>query len=165
MERPCMSYVLPQPWRKVIVLSHYRHARWWVSSFLDDPCEPDDGTACVLGEHQYKGHCIRVTRGDYSPLMKRMVDSLRKAKVSVALGWQSVCKKWCTLVSVGIWQRLRSSHVGWLYKEFHYWLYGRPQNWLSSLDSEQKSCRGNVGPCNHFLDTGWRLQLVILTPT
>lgn len=52
----------------------------------DDPCDSDDGTANLLGEHQFKGHSICVTRGDYAPLMKRVAESLTKAKVSMACG-------------------------------------------------------------------------------
>ena len=69
--------------------------------YTDDPCESDDGTAHLLGEHQYKGHCIHVTRGDYSPLMKRIVESLKKAKVSVV-----PLKIFQELVHIGIYRNM-----------------------------------------------------------
>lgn len=37
--------------------------------------------AAVLGEHRYKEQTIKVVRGDYAPLLKRVVDNLQKAKV------------------------------------------------------------------------------------
>ena len=36
----------------------------------------------LLGSYQFEGSTITVTRGDYSPLMKSMVDNLKMAQVS-----------------------------------------------------------------------------------
>ena len=43
--------------------------------------DDEDDVAKVLGEHSYQSHTILVTRGDYAPLMQKMVDNLEKAKV------------------------------------------------------------------------------------
>jgi dipeptidyl-peptidase-3 len=41
---------------------------------------PNDPISCLLGSHQYKNVTITITRGDYSPLMNRMVLQLQEAK-------------------------------------------------------------------------------------
>lgn len=46
-----------------------------------DSCGPEDDVAAMLGTHTHKGVTINLTRGDYAPLMKRMEDNLKKAKV------------------------------------------------------------------------------------
>ena len=46
-----------------------------------DSCGPEDEVAAMLGTHTHKGVTINLTRGDYAPLMKRMEDNLKKAKV------------------------------------------------------------------------------------
>ena len=49
---------------------------------LADPVDANDTVSGCLGSHQFQGTTITVTRGDYSPLMKRMADNLEKAKVN-----------------------------------------------------------------------------------
>ena len=46
-----------------------------------DPVDARDKVSGCLGSHQFQDTTITVTRGDYSPLMKRMADNLEKAKV------------------------------------------------------------------------------------
>ena len=41
----------------------------------------DDDVACLIGSHNFRGKTIDITRGDYSDLMKRLVDNLKLAKV------------------------------------------------------------------------------------
>ena len=41
----------------------------------------DDDIACLIGSHNFRGKTIDITRGDYSDLMKRLVDNLQLAKV------------------------------------------------------------------------------------
>ena len=41
----------------------------------------DDDIACLIGSHNFRGKTIDITRGDYSDLMKRLVDNLQSAKV------------------------------------------------------------------------------------
>lgn len=46
-----------------------------------EPCGKDDKVASFLGDHQFQSCSIRVTRGDYAPLMQRINENLAKAKV------------------------------------------------------------------------------------
>ena len=46
-----------------------------------EPCDNKDHVASLLGTYNYQSTTIKVTRGDYAPLMQRMVDNLDKAKV------------------------------------------------------------------------------------
>ena len=41
----------------------------------------EDKVVTVLGSHEFKGCTFRVERGDYSGLLKRVVENLEKAKV------------------------------------------------------------------------------------
>jgi dipeptidyl-peptidase-3 len=50
----------------------------------NDPCGTSDRVAAVLGEHKYKDSTIQVARGDYSPLLQRVVENLKKAKNNAA---------------------------------------------------------------------------------
>ncbi len=52
-----------------------------VHSLSDAPVDGEDKVAKILGEHSHQSHTIRVTRGDYAPLMQKMIDNLEKAKV------------------------------------------------------------------------------------
>lgn len=45
----------------------------------------EDTVAKLLGKHEYKGCEILITRGDYAPLLKRLVENLRIAKVTNAI--------------------------------------------------------------------------------
>lgn len=45
-----------------------------------DPCDPGDKVAGVLGTHPFRGTTVSITRGDYAPIMQRMVQNLQKAK-------------------------------------------------------------------------------------
>lgn len=45
------------------------------------PSGEEDTMATLIGSHEYKGCTIKVTRGDYSGLLRRVVESLEKAKV------------------------------------------------------------------------------------
>ncbi len=47
---------------------------------LANPFGEKDNVASILGTHLYKDTTVVVTRGDYSPLMKRINDELMKAK-------------------------------------------------------------------------------------
>lgn len=47
-----------------------------------EPLDGDDTVAGILGEHPVQSRSVRVTRGDYAPLMAKMVENLEKAKVS-----------------------------------------------------------------------------------
>ena len=40
----------------------------------------------ILGDHSYQNCSISVVRGDYAPLMQRMVENLEKAKVREGRG-------------------------------------------------------------------------------
>ncbi len=46
-----------------------------------EACYPGDKTAAYLGKHSYKGTTISITRGDYAPILDRVVANLNKAKV------------------------------------------------------------------------------------
>ena len=46
-----------------------------------DPLGPDDDVAPLLGDHTHNSTHITVTRGDYAPLMERVVKNLEQAKV------------------------------------------------------------------------------------
>lgn len=46
-----------------------------------DPVGDDDDVACLIGSHNFRGKTVDITRGDYSDLMKRLVDNLQLAKV------------------------------------------------------------------------------------
>ncbi|XP_064403750.1 dipeptidyl peptidase 3-like [Halichondria panicea] len=46
----------------------------------DKPVDDADTVHGLLGSHQFEGSTIAVTRGDYSPLMKSMVDNLKMAQ-------------------------------------------------------------------------------------
>ena len=50
-----------------------------------DPVGDDDDVACLIGSHNFRGKTVDITRGDYSDLMKRLVDNLQLAKVRIAL--------------------------------------------------------------------------------
>ena len=50
-----------------------------------DPVGDDDDVACLIGSHNFRGKTVNITRGDYSDLMKRLVDNLQLAKVRIAL--------------------------------------------------------------------------------
>ena len=53
--------------------------------------------AGVLGEHSVKTCTIKVTRGDFAPLMQSMIDNLEKAKVRVqvqATNWWWLVAGW-----------------------------------------------------------------------
>ncbi|GCB86544.1 hypothetical protein scyTo_0027285, partial [Scyliorhinus torazame] len=44
-----------------------------------DPSKSEQDNKC--GVYQFDGATFRVVRGDYSPLMKKVVENLEKAKV------------------------------------------------------------------------------------
>lgn len=46
-----------------------------------EPCDSNDHVASLLGTFNYLSSTVKVTRGDYSPLMQRMIANLEKAKV------------------------------------------------------------------------------------
>ena len=46
-----------------------------------EPCGGEDRVAGLLGTYSYQSSTIKVTRGDYAPLMQRMIENLEKAKV------------------------------------------------------------------------------------
>ena len=46
-----------------------------------DPVGDDDDLACLVGSHNFRAKIINVTRGDYSEVMKRLVENLQLAKV------------------------------------------------------------------------------------
>ena len=46
-----------------------------------DPLNPDDNVAPLLGDHTHDSTHIVVTRGDYAPLMEKVVKNLEQAKV------------------------------------------------------------------------------------
>ena len=48
---------------------------------IADPVGDDDDIACLIGSHNFRGKTINIARGDYSDLMKRLVDNLQSAKV------------------------------------------------------------------------------------
>ena len=60
--------------------------------FTDKACPGPNGesdkVSSVLGDHKYKNSTIKITRGDYSPLMKRVVRNLELAKVFVNFLWK-----------------------------------------------------------------------------
>ena len=49
---------------------------------LAEPCDSEDQVSSLLGTYEHKSTSVKVTRGDYAPLMKRMVENLEKAKVN-----------------------------------------------------------------------------------
>ena len=46
-----------------------------------EPYDSEDSVASLLGTYSYQSATVKVTRGDYAPLMQRMIDNLEKAKV------------------------------------------------------------------------------------
>ena len=46
-----------------------------------DPVGDDDDLACLIGSHNFRAKAVNITRGDYSELMKRLVENLQLAKV------------------------------------------------------------------------------------
>lgn len=58
--------------------------------------DEDDKVASLLGNHPFESCTIEVTRGDFSPLMAKMIENLAKAKVTVSmtcttLYWLPLC--------------------------------------------------------------------------
>ena len=49
----------------------------------DEAVDSSDKVALLLGDHQFRDQAILVTRGDYSPLMARMIQNLEAAQVCV----------------------------------------------------------------------------------
>lgn len=47
-----------------------------------DPAGDDDDIAHLVGSHNFREKAVNITRGDYSHLMRRVVDNLQLAKVS-----------------------------------------------------------------------------------
>jgi len=44
----------------------------------------EDDIACLINNYNYKGTVVNVTRGDYSPIMRRVVTNLQLAQVILA---------------------------------------------------------------------------------
>lgn len=53
-----------------------------LSFFFIGSADVSSDLANVLGQFEFEGHKIQVTRGDYSPLLLRVRENLEKAKVS-----------------------------------------------------------------------------------
>lgn len=74
--------------------------------FLAEPCSSADGeedkVVAILGSHEFKGHTFRVERGDYSGILKKVVENLDKAKVcNASLGcYIDLLKKCYPVISV-----------------------------------------------------------------
>ena len=53
--------------------------------FVAEPClganGEEDKVTSVLGSHEFKGCTFRVERGDYSGILKKVVENLERAKV------------------------------------------------------------------------------------
>ena len=43
-----------------------------------EPCGGEDCVAGLLGTYSYQSSTIKLTRGDYAPLMQRMIENLEK---------------------------------------------------------------------------------------
>ena len=57
----------------------------YVGEAYQDSEGREDTVAKLLGKHDYKGCEILITRGDYSPLLKRLVENLKMAKVIIVI--------------------------------------------------------------------------------
>ena len=52
-------------------------------SYPVEPYDNEDRVASLLGSYKYQSTTVKVTRGDYAPLMQRMIENFEKAKVFI----------------------------------------------------------------------------------
>ena len=81
---PVVEYSAKNSWCSIYVFAHYE-IFCVILLFKAEPYPGTDGeedkVVTVLGSHEFKGCTFRVERGDYSGLLKRVVENLEKAKV------------------------------------------------------------------------------------